>query len=135
MILIEEKKSIKIPGGTSLFVSFNYNPKIVDVIKQCTVMNYSKADHIWEVPCTDLSFLLDNLCKIDNITLNVLPDNNDVDKSVKLAKFKTEPFEYQKQGIEFGLIHNRFLLLDAPGLGKTLQLLYIAEQLHKEEKL
>lgn len=135
MIVIEEKKSNKISGETSLFVSFNYNKDIVDLMKQCTVANYSKTSHIWEVPCVDLSFLLDNLCRIDDITLNLLRDRSEEVKAVKLRKFKTKPFEYQKQGIEYGLTHDRFLLLDAPGLGKTLQLLYIAEQLHYEEKL
>lgn len=136
MIYIEEKKANKIPGGTSLFVSFDYKPEIVEILKQTTVAHYDKKSHIWEVPCVDLSYLLDNLCYIDEITvkvLNVVTNTNN--EKVVLNEFKTTPFEYQKQGIEYGLTHDRFLLLDAPGLGKTLQLLYIAEQLYNEGKL
>ena len=136
MINIEERISNKIPGGTSLFVSFQYNQNIIDIIKGCDTANYNKKTHEWEVPCVNLSYLLDNFCNVDNITLNVLPDENIKEVEIpKLKKFVTKPFEYQLQGIEFGLSHDKFLLLDAPGLGKTLQLLYIAEQLHLTEGL
>nr|DAE18938.1 MAG TPA: hypothetical protein [Siphoviridae sp. ctiOl67] len=37
-----------------------------------------------------------------------------------MPRFKTTPYKYQQEGIEFGLLHNKFLLLDAPGLGKTI---------------
>lgn len=136
MVTIEERIADKIPGGTSLFVSFQYNKDIIEIVKGCDTKNYNKKTHEWEVPCVNLSYLLDNLCNIDNITLNVLPDNEEqIVEAPKLKKFKTKPFEYQLQGIKFGLTHDRFLLLDAPGLGKTLQLLYIAEQLHDTEGL
>jgi hypothetical protein len=39
---------------------------------------------------------------------------------VNFTEFKTQPFDYQLEGIEYGLNHNNWLLLDAPGLGKTL---------------
>jgi hypothetical protein len=128
MIFIEEHKSNKIPGGTSLFISFNYDSKIVEIIKQCSVANYDKKSHIWEVPCVDLSFLCNALSVIDDITIKLLNvESTEEINSVVLNDFKTTPFDYQKDGIEYGLNHDKFLLLDAPGLGKTLQLIYIAE--------
>lgn len=132
MIKIEEKIANKMPGGTSLFINFNYKQEIVDILHGCSTAAYDKKTHVWEVPCVDLSYLLDNLCKFDDITLSVMDcDDSDVtNQQVELKQFKTTPFEYQKEGIKFGLTHDRFLLLDAPGLGKTLQLIYIAEQLH-----
>ena len=136
MIYINEEISKKIPGNTSLFVSFNYNADVVNVLKNCEVANYDKKTHVWEVPCVNLSYVLDNLCNIDDITLSVLPQEDK--KQIKidnLKQFKTTPFDYQLEGIKFGLTHDRFLLLDAPGLGKTLQLIYIAEQLHFSENL
>ena len=135
MINIEEKRASKIPGGTSLFVTFNYNKDTVDIVKKCSVASYDKKTKTWEVPCTDLSYLLDNLCRIDDITLSTLEESDSIAPDVRLIQFKTKPFSYQEEGIKFGLTHDRFLLLDAPGLGKTLQLLYIAEQLHDTEKL
>ena len=136
MILIEEQKSIKIPGGTSLFVHFNYDSRIVEIIKQCSVTNYDKKSHVWEVPYVDLSFLCNALSTIDDITIKLM-DSEVTEKvdSMTLKSFKTIPFDYQREGIEYGLKHDKFLLLDAPGLGKTLQLIYIAEQLHEQGEI
>ena len=52
-----------------------------------------------------------------------------------LSSYKTSPFEYQKEGIEYGLNHDKWLLLDAPGLGKSLQLIYLAEELKKRDNI
>jgi SWI/SNF-related matrix-associated actin-dependent regulator 1 of chromatin subfamily A len=40
---------------------------------------------------------------------------------------KIEPYEYQKEGILFGLEHQRLLIGDEPGLGKTLQAIGIVD--------
>ena len=136
MIYITEREAKKIPGGTSLFVEFNYLPAIVEILKQTTVANYDKKTHVWEVPCVDLAYLLNNLSSIDDITLTVLPEEAIIKtQDVKLPEFKTKPFDYQAEGIKYGLQHNKFLLLDAPGLGKTLQILYIAEELYNQGKI
>lgn len=42
MINITEKDSTKMPGETSLYVTFNYKPEIVEILKQCEVYNYDK---------------------------------------------------------------------------------------------
>ena len=34
---------------------------------------------------------------------------------------RVEPYEYQREGICFGLQHKRIIIGDEPGLGKTLQ--------------
>lgn len=136
MIYITEREAKKIPGGTSLFVEFNYLPAIVEILKQTTVANYDKKTHVWEVPCVDLAYLLNNLSSIDDITLTVLPESTIIKtQDVKLPEFKTKPFDYQAEGIKYGLQHDKFLLLDAPGLGKTLQILYIAEELYNQGKI
>lgn len=136
MIHITEKESKKVPGGTSLFVTFDYSPQIVEIVKQCSTANYDKKTFTWEVPCVDLSFLVNSLSTLDDIEVEILNiKDKHKDNEVKLSKFKTTPFDYQADGIKYGLNHDRFLLLDAPGLGKTLQLIYIAEQLRDNENL
>lgn len=40
---------------------------------------------------------------------------------------RVEPYEYQREGICFGLKHKRVLIGDAPGLGKTLQSIGIVD--------
>ena len=136
MILIEQKKNVKIPGESSLFVSFQYNPIIVDKLKQCPVYNYDKKTHIWEVPLTSLSNLLDNLCQVDDIKLSLLPTTQEekIDyNDIKIGPYRTDPFSYQQEGIKYGLCHDKWLLLDMPGLGKSLQLIYLAQELKKRE--
>ena len=46
MITIEENKSKKLPGGTSLYITFDYNNEIIKTIKFCCdVYNYDKEPY------------------------------------------------------------------------------------------
>ena len=126
MIHIEEKQTNKLPGKTSLFVESSYNPLIVETIKQCDVFNYNKKTTTWEVPLTSLSFLLERLSQIDDIELILLKDEHKKEYEIyPLSDYKTTPYQYQIDGIEYGMNNSKWLLLDAPGLGKTLQLIYL----------
>lgn len=134
MIHIEEKQTSKLPGKTSLYVNFTYNPMIVETVKQCTVANYDKKTTTWEVPLTSLSFLLDRLSQIDDVEIVLLGEEDKKQHEIyPLGNYKTKPYQYQIDGIEFGLNEDRWLLLDAPGLGKTLQLIYLAQELKEKE--
>ena len=50
-------------------------------------------------------------------------------------QYPTPPFEHQLDGIKYGLNHDKWLLLDEPGLGKTLQVIYLAEELKAQENI
>ena len=137
MIKIEEKLNSKIPGTSSLYINFDYSKDIVEALKNSiTVGNFDKKTSTWEVPVTDLALIVQNLGIFDTIDLTLLPDQISK-KSVdhKLHKFKTSPFPYQEEGIKYGLQHDKWLLLDAPGLGKTLQMLYLALELKRAGKI
>lgn len=137
MIKIEEKLNSKIPGTSSLYINFDYSKDIVEALKNSiTVGNFDKKTSTWEVPVTDLALIVQNLGLFDTIDLTLLPDQSGK-KSVdpKLHKFKTTPFPYQEEGIKYGLQHDKWLLLDAPGLGKTLQMLYLALELKRAGKI
>lgn len=136
MIYIKENKTKKLPGESSLFISFDFDIKIVETIKKAECPFYHKKEKIWECPVTSLSFLLDNLCVIDDINLQILKDKKQKEFVIyDLKKLKTKPYDYQMEGIQFGLNHSSWLLLDVPGLGKTLQAIYIAQQLKKLKKI
>ena len=129
MITISEIKPIKLPGLSSLKVEFSYKQEIVDILKQLSNSIYHKKLQCWEVPITNLSRLLDACHNYDSITLNLLPDKILPKlQEVSIGPFKTTPYQYQLEGIQFGLNHERFLLLDQPGLGKSLQAIYIAQE-------
>ena len=136
MIYIEEKSAKKCPGITSLFLNFKYNEQIIDAIRPIYPKNYDKKTYTWEIPITELSVLLSRLSIIDKIELKLLNHKEPEDfNKIKLdtSKYKFKPFDYQEEGIKYGLANNKWLLLDAPGLGKTLQLIHIAEELKKRE--
>lgn len=52
-----------------------------------------------------------------------------------LPKFKANLYSHQLDGIEYGLNNNGWLLLDDCGLGKTLQMIYLAEVLKNIEHI
>lgn len=135
MIKIEEHQTVKLPGQTSLFVSFDYNKDIVDNIKSLNSALYNPNKKEWEVPLTSLSELLDRCCCYDDIDVSLLQEEHKDNIDYPLMDYKTTPFDYQRQGIEFGLNHDRWLLLDCPGLGKTLQLIYLAQELKKRDNI
>lgn len=137
MIRIEEKESKKCPSEYSLFVSFKYNADIVNIIKQCDCAVYDKKEVHWEIPCSELSKLLAQLNDFDDIELVLLETKKKKEHNniVPSGKYKTNPFEYQLEGITYGLNHDKWLLLDPPGLGKTIQALYIAQDLKQMGKI
>lgn len=135
MIFIEERQTRKLPGLTSLFVSFNYRKELVDEIKLLDTTIFDKETKEWEVPLTQLSELIDRCCAYDDITLDVMWDDIFEDTVFELMDYKTTPFEYQKDGIQYGLNHDSWLLLDPPGLGKTLQTIYIAQELKERHNV
>ena len=135
MISIVEGKTKKQVGETSLFVSFSYNAEIVNAIKNLSGI-FDRKEKVWEFPTSSLSMLLDLLCGFDDISLTLLKDKKKEEKEdVVLIKHKIKPFDYQAEAIQFGLKHDRWLLLDAPGLGKSLTAIYLAEELKKRDNI
>ena len=135
MIYIVESEKIALSGVNSLFITSKFNVNVNNIIKSCETYHYHDSSHAWEVPVNQLAYLLDNLVYIDDIDL-IVEDNveNKTPRTRKLT-YKTSPYPYQLQGIEYFLNHDKGLLLDAPGLGKTLQMIYLAEELKAQEHI
>lgn len=131
-------KANKIPGIYSLQVSFPYNPEIINLIKSLGSGNcfWDTKAKVWECSITCLAKLLDNLCELDDIQLKLLPDEVEQESiEYPLSKYKTKPFNHQIEAIQYGLNHDSWLLLDAPGLGKTLTTICLAQELKKRDKI
>lgn len=137
MIRIKEDITKKCPGETSLFITFKYDANIVSIVKQCDGALYDKKNIQWEVPSSELSKLINQLNEYDDIELNLLSEKQVKNEEILLSNFKTQPFPYQLDGIRYGLQKNnqKWLLTDMPGLGKSLQILYIAQELKKQKKI
>lgn len=131
----------KISGLSSLVVSFDYNQYIVDSLKTIPTYYYHKKDKVWEFPVCYLGRLLDNLTFLDDINLKLLdtPESGQFHfgrqftleplSETEKVSFKMKPFEHQLEAINFGLEHEKWLLLDSMGLGKTNSIIWLAETL------
>ena len=130
MIQVYERQSNRVPGITSLYLSFDFNQSIIDTIKNnCEAYDFNKKTKEWELPIKNCSNILDLLSFLDEILINVLPNKENA-MSVELnMNYKTPPKEYQIDAIKFGMSHDKWLLLDGMGLGKTLSSIYIAQEL------
>lgn len=137
MIYIEEKETNKVPGLTSLFISFTpYKKEIENVLIDITLKIYYNRsnikwnckDYVWELPLIYCSELIDKLSLYDDIEFKALPTILKNQK-FELLNYKTTPYNYQKEAIMFGLNNDNWFLLDDVGLGKSLELIYLAEEL------
>lgn len=135
MIRIIEREPTKLSGLSSLYITFDYKREIIDIIKTLDKYIYNPKTYTWEVPITNLAYLLDEFVYWDDISLQLKKeDSNKVHYYPKCQdQYKSKPFDHQMEAIEYALNVNNWLLLDDPGLGKTLQVIYSALEL-KEQK-
>lgn len=144
--IFENPKPIKTTGLTSLIVSFEYNKKIWDELYCLDSGTYLKKYNVWEFPCTDTTIkdLLKVLRPLDDIQIswlvedtNLNQNSEDLDPSKKpltseeIESLHFKPYPHQITGINFGLEQGKWLLLDSMGLGKTLEIIGLAETLKK----
>lgn len=135
MITITESIPKKIPGLTSLFVTFDYHPAIVDAMHMFDCRQYDKKTQTWELPTSYLGNLIKQLCVYDNITLNEYIEPIQDTANYTLLDYKTKSFKHQLEAVEYGLRKNNWLLLDVPGLGKTKSIINLIEELKAKRNL
>ena len=133
MIRITESTSKKSVGQTSLFVSFEYDPKYVEIIKMSGDAIWHKDLKVWELPLNKLSFLIDNFTLLDDINVEFLSESDNDEQLDLSVEYKTEPFDYQLEDIKWLINNPNSLNLNMPGLGKTLELIYTAEELKAQK--
>lgn len=144
MIYITEiSPAKKISGLSSICVTFDFNQYIVDSLKTIPTYYYHKKDNVWEFPVCYLGRLLDSLTFLDEIQLRLinLPESGEfrfgnqfnlepLSETEKIS-FKMKPFDHQLEAINYGLSHEKWLLLDSMGLGKTNSIIWLAETLKR----
>lgn len=127
MININIDKAKKCNGEYSLYITFEYDNRIVEVIRQLPSRFWDATNKVWEVPFNKLGELVNNLSWSEfTITGEYIPLEKPKAKVPSNFKFKTEPYEHQIAGFNFGLQYDRWLLGDEMGLGKTKQVIDIA---------
>ena len=138
MISIKVRYSTTWGKDISAFISFPFNQTLIDTIKALprkmwhfsVNMWHEEAEalsKVWEVPFSSLSSLFNAFSKYE-VELEIDPQViADLSKEEKIDyNFKTSPFNHQVDGFRYGMTHNRWLLGDEQGLGKTKQVIDIA---------
>ena len=126
MITIDIRKSNKANGDYSMFLSFPYDTRIIDIIRDMPSRYWNPDTKEWEVPALKFHELI---VQLEDFGLDIYGEELLEKKEVKAPKdfeFKTKPFEHQIDGFNYGLNHNNWLLGDEQGLGKTKQVIDIA---------
>ena len=135
MLYLRAWFSDKANDDYSIFVSFNYNPNYVTLIKSLPNRYWNNDKKEWEIPYSNYSQLI-GILNSNNIPYNadkfmesIKNLQNEVEKLQTIQKqdanvdasildnieFKTQPYKFQRDGIAFGLEHDKFLLADEPG--------------------
>ena len=134
---VSVEKSKKVYCGISGYISSEYNPTLIEIVKSAPERFWHSDRKCWEVAYTYLNDVLDKLknngfnISIDYKTniddMNNININNNNIEIPKDYEFITKPYgQFQLDGIKYGLNVNKFLLLDEQGLGKSYQSANIA---------
>ena len=137
MTVVEEKVARKLPTYTSLFFCLPfYDKEVFDVLVQSADSVYDKSSGEFEFPTNRLYFLVNYLLRFDEVEFR--PYNESPQNSIDCSKYKykVKPYKHQLDGIQYGVSRDKgWLLLDDLGLGKTFQMIYMAEILKKRENV
>lgn len=114
----------------SAFVSFEYNSDIVTYIQQMSTRKYNPDTRTWEMPIQNIIGLCNHFkdvpVKISGM-YETLVSSKRRDSIIPASfKFKTKPYQHQIDGVKFGLNQKKFILGDEQGLGKTKQIIDLA---------
>lgn len=128
MIKLDIRKSEKTNEEYAVFVSFPYNADIVDIIRTQLTKSWNKDTKEWEIPLSGIDELVKDL---SDFKMEIIAEDISIlePKEVEIPKdfkFKTKPFEHQIEGLKYGLSHNKWLLGDEQGLGKTKEVIDVA---------
>lgn len=127
MIRVNVAKSNKCNGEWSLYVTFPYVQKIVDTVRDFPTRYWNPEKKEWELPFSKLQDLTEQLRDFDfDISGTYVELAKPKIKKPAGFTFKTKPFKHQRKGFQFGLQHDKWLLGDEQGLGKTKQVIDIA---------
>lgn len=134
MIKLKFDFSQKLKYKQSLYIKGDYNPTILDVIHSFQTRYYHRNSKLWECKIDYFPIILDKL-KFEDIQIcGEVPKK--FEKYLKMLDIydeqdadylsRTKPYEHQMDSFKYALTHNKFLLGDEQGLGKTKQALDIA---------
>lgn len=126
MVRIEIKSAYKVQGIKSLFITFPYNTKILNIIRSYMIKWWHPETKEWELAYKYLDNLKNDLKDYEIDIVNSYDNQFKQDFMQKECnyipkdyKFKIQPFKHQIEGIEYGLKYDKFLLGDEQRVRKN----------------
>lgn len=117
----------KVGDDFAAYLSFPYNRDFIEgTIKTLAIRYWNIDTKEWEITTDELT---DLQTRVKDYTFEVEGLEKIKVETADLPEefsFKTTPYKYQVEGIEYGLSHTRWLLCDQQGLGKTKQIIDLA---------
>lgn len=138
MVNIRIGKAQRCRNEYSIFISFDFDMAIVNIIRSYSSRYWNKDTKEWEMPLRDLDYLQCDLkgyrLTIKDERVNTKENNKSsciepkstIESVLANYQFKTNPFQHQIDGLRYGLEHDKWLLGDEQGLGKTKQIIDLA---------
>lgn len=126
MITIEIKKANKLSSEYGMFITSPYDETVLGAVRTLSPRFWHGTERVWEVPVNKLTDFVNQLSNYEiQLTgnLSVLAEKKMPDIQFE---FKTKPFDHQIEGFNYGLTHDKWLLGDEQGCGKTWQVINIA---------
>ena len=128
-ILIEFGEPVFLNTNESMFIYADYwSNKIVSLVNELLPKIYIDTLKAYEASPIDYSYLTRRCGEmgIEFETNFNKPIEEYIKQEKKEFKYKTKPYKHQIDGVNFGMITDRFLLGDEMGLGKTKQIIDLA---------
>ena len=115
------------PEDFSAYLTFPYNQDLIDSIKMLRYRSWIKGTKEWEIRIQDLPTLFDKFPNFDfDVSGRYVELNPKLKFNLADYNFKTDCYKHQLEGFKYGMLHQRWLLGDEQGLGKTKQVIDIA---------
>jgi SNF2 family DNA or RNA helicase len=125
-ILARIDKPTRCTDDYSVYLSFKYNPSIIQAVKDLPSRFWNSDNKEWEIGYSELASLQNTL---SSYTFKVEGEDKVRKSSTSIPSeftYTTTPYKYQEEAVEYGLSHNRWLLGDMQGLGKTKEIIDLA---------
>lgn len=106
--------------GDSIVLKFDYNEEIINYIKSLPIRGYDVKERTWEIPLEQFPKFINFYKK--PIVFHINLKQEEEKKEIPIPEdytFKFKPYPHQIDAIKFGLNHDKFLLADGMGMGKT----------------
>lgn len=122
-------------SNADLFVSFKFDLEVLQKVKSISNRQYVPSLKQWKIPVENLNELIEAFSDKE-VTIKAPSVSTVASQSIEPVSittditsdfaYKTTPFDHQQEGFDYALTHNKFLLGDEQGLGKTKQSIDIA---------